>query len=601
MTTTPVIRPWQERFARIAGTVVTVAAAWSVLSLVVRGPRRAAVEDLFGWVNLPVGANLFSIPLLILLAGALHRRLRVAAWILVLFQVLALADDAAQVGLGLTTGTGSLLLHFGPAERVDLLISALAAVVLTPLIVAARGAFPARLYPASRRAAPLVLLGGLTASAVVSLMLTDVFPRTLNRGGERALWALGAVVGVDESRADAAGVLHQGHHWIAAIVGLISGLTLLAAAIVFLRAARAKLFMDAQQELDVRRLLLTSGDRDSLGYFATRRDKSVVFGPGRRAAVTHRVIGSVSLASRDPIGPSDAWGPSEAGGPAFRNGLTGARPYGWYPAVLGAGEEAARAFVSTGLKAIPLGDEAIIDVRSFTLQSPALQPIRRAVERVTGAGYVIRVVRHGDLDAGELAEMARRAEEWRGDEPERGFSMALNRLGDPADARGVAVLALDASGRLRGVQSYVPWGPAGLSLDLMRRDGTAENGVTEAMVTALVAACPDLGVSRVSLNFVVLRGAFEAAERVGAGPLVRTGNAALTFASRFWQLQSLYLTTARYPPRWEPRYLCYDSAFSLARVAVVAMAAEGFLPLPFTVPAPSRPDTVTWEGRSGVS
>ena len=60
---------------------------------------------------------------------------------------------AAQVGLGLTTGAGSLLQHFGPAERVDLLISALAAVVLTPLIVAARGAFPARLYPASRRAA----------------------------------------------------------------------------------------------------------------------------------------------------------------------------------------------------------------------------------------------------------------------------------------------------------------------------------------------------------------------------------------------------------------------------------------------------------------
>src|SRR4051812_35786992 len=239
MTTTQAVRPWQERFARIAGTVVSLAAAWSVLSVVLRGAGRARGEDLFGWVNLPVGANLFSIPLLVLLAGALHRRLRVAVWILVLFQVLALADDAAQVGLGLTTGAGSLLLHFGPAERVDLLISALAAVVLTPLIVAARGAFPARLYPASRRAAPLVLLGGLTASAVVSLMLTGVFPRTLNSGGERALWALGAVVGVDESRADAAGVLHQGHHWIAAIVGLISGLTLLAAAIVFLRAARA--------------------------------------------------------------------------------------------------------------------------------------------------------------------------------------------------------------------------------------------------------------------------------------------------------------------------------------------------------------------------
>jgi lysyl-tRNA synthetase class 2 len=594
MTTTPAIRPWQERFARIAGTVVSLAAAWSVLSVVLRGAWRHWGEDAFGWVNLPAGTNLFSIPLLVLLAGALHRRLRVAAWTLVLFQVLALADDAAQVGLGLTTGTGSLLAHFSSAERVDLLISAVAAGVLTPLIVAARGAFPARLYPASRRAALLVLLGGLIASTVVSLTLTEVFPQTLSSAGERVLWALRAVVGVDEARADATGALHQGHHWVAAVVGLISGLTLVAAAVVFLRAARAKLFLDAQEELDLRRLLLSSGTRDSLGYFATRRDKSVVFGPGRRAAVTHRVIGSVSLASGDPIGPPDAWGP------AIRNWLAEARSYGWYPAVLGAGEEAARAFVATGLKAIPLGDEAIVEVPRFALQSPALQPIRRAVDRVAGAGYVMRVVRHGDLGTDEIAEMARRAEEWRGDEPERGFSMALNRLGDPTDARCVAVLAQDASGRLRGVQSYVPWGPDGLSLDLMRRDRTAENGVTEAMVAALLAACPDLGVARVSLNFAVLRGVFEAAERVGAGPLVRTGNAALTLASRFWQLQSLYLTTARYRPRWEPRYLCYDSAFSLPRVAVVAMAAEGFLPLPLTAPAPSRPDTVTWDGHPGV-
>jgi lysyl-tRNA synthetase class 2 len=178
--------------------------------------------------------------------------------------------------------------------------------------------------------------------------------------------------------------------------------------------------------------------------------------------------------------------------------------------------------------------------------------------------------------------------------------MALNRLGDPTDGRCVAVQALDASGQLRGLLSFVPWGSNGLSLDLMRRDHTAENGVTEAMVAGLVAACPDFGVRRVSLNFVVLRGVLEAAERVGAGPLVRTGNAALIFTSRFWQLETLYRTTARYQPRWEPRYLCYESAFALPRVAVAAGMAEGFLPLPPTAPAPHPSDRVTWEGRADV-
>jgi lysyl-tRNA synthetase class 2 len=587
-------RRWQESVARVIQTVVTLAAIWSVVAVVLRGTWRYAGEEVLGAVNIPASPSLFSVALLVLLAGCLRRRLRVALWVLVLFQLLALADGAASVGLGFTTGTGSLLAHLGDRDRAELIVSVVAALVLIPLFISVRRVFPAQLFPASRRPAVLVLLGGVGLSAAVTLLLTWGFPRTLDSTGERVLWALRAVVGVDVGRMDAAGVLHRGPHWIAALAGLLSGLALLGATVVFLRAARVKRFMDAQDELDVRQLLREAGDRDSLGYFATRRDKSVVFGPGRRGAVTHRVMASVSLASGDPIGDPDEWGP------AIRSWLAEARSYGWYPAVLGAGEEAARAFVAAGLKAIPLGDEAIVDVRTFALRSAALRPVRRAVERIARAGYQVRIVRHGDLSADELDEIARKAEEWRGNEPERGFSMALNRLGDPADVDCIAVLATDDSGRLRGLQSYVPWGPRGLSLDLMRRDDAAENGVTEAMIASLLQACPDLGIGRVSLNFAVLRGIFEAAERVGAGPLVRTGNVALTFASRFWQLQSLYLTTARYRPHWEPRFLCYDSTFALPRVAVAAMMAEGFLPAPRTAPPRHGSDTVTWRGRSGI-
>jgi lysyl-tRNA synthetase class 2 len=582
--------PVRERAVRVLGAVVTVAALWSVLSVVLRGTWRSAGMDIFGAVNLPVGANFFSLALLVLLAGVVRRRLRIALWCLVLFQVLALADGAVAVGIGATTRTGSLLARFSPSDRLDLAISAVAALFLIPVLLSLRSAFPARLYPASWRPAALILAGGGALAAVVSFSFTWVFHRTLTNNAERALWALRVVAGVDSGRMDTAGVVHRGPHWIAALVGLISGAALVLATMAFLRAQRVKRFMSAQDELDVRQLLRTSGARDSLGYFATRRDKSVVFAPDHGAALTHRVIASVSLASGDPIGPPEEWGP------AITGWLSEARSYGWYPAVIGAGEEATRAFVAAGLKALPLGDEAVVDVDSFVLRSAALRPIRRSVERIARAGYRIRIVRHGDLSADELAELAVRAEEWRGNEPERGFSMALNRLGDPTDARCVAVLATDSSGRLRGVQSYVPWGADGLSLDLMRRDDDGENGVTEAMIAALVQAGPDLGVARISLNFAVLRGVFEAAERVAPGPLIRTGNAALTVASRLWQLQSLYRATARYQPRWEPRFLCYDSAFALPRVAVAAMMAEGFLPAPKAVPPRSLADPVTWHG-----
>ena len=52
----------------------------------------------------------------------------------------------------------------------------------------------------------------------------------------------------------------------------------------------------------------------------------------------------------------------------------------------------------------------------------------------------------------------------------------------------------------------------------MRRSPDADNGVTELMVSAVMARAAELGVRRVSLNFAVFRSAFEEGARIGAGP-----------------------------------------------------------------------------------
>ena len=78
----------------------------------------------------------------------------------------------------------------------------------------------------------------------------------------------------------------------------------------------------------------------------------------------------------------------------------------------------------------------------------------------------------------------------------------------------------------------------------------------------------------------MFREIFSDAERVGAGPVLRLTNALLTAASRFWQLESLYLSNEKYLPRWSPRLICYSRGASLAQVLLAAGTAEGFLPAP---------------------
>ncbi len=377
----------------------------------------------------------------------------------------------------------------------------------------------------------------------------------------------------------AAAALMEGRvsDWALDLLDRLIGLGLAAALVLalwtLLRSQRLESQMSLDEESRVRELLASS-PVDSLGYFATRRDKSAFL--SEHGAVVYRVGLGVALASGDPLGSPSQWSATAA---AFARH---ARSYGWVPAVIGASEAGARAYTEAGLRALAIGDEAVLSTASFALHE--LPEVRRAVAKLTGLGYTTRIRRHRSIPADELAALSGLAESWLSGEPERGFSMALGRIGDPADGECVMVEALfparDERGSVAGLLSFAPWGDTGLSLDTMRRHPQADNGVTELMITALMTDGRDLGVRQVSLNFAVFRSAFAEGARIGAGPLQRLWRRVLVFASHWWQLESLYRSNAKYAPSWRPRLICYPDLSDLTRVATAMGVAEGFLTLP---------------------
>lgn len=209
-----------------------------------------------------------------------------------------------------------------------------------------------------------------------------------------------------------------------------------------------------------------------------------------------------------------------------------------------------------------------------------MRVVRQAVNRVRRAGYTLAVDRQRDLGADELTEIRSTVRSLRGEDVERGFSMALGRLGDARDPELVLARARDGAGRLVAVLAFVPWGPDGLSLDLMRRSSDSENGTVEFVVAGVAERARELGVRRLSLNFAVFRSVFERGSRVGAGPVLRVWHRLLLLASRWWQIESLYRANAKYQPEWVPRFVCFRRAAELPRVAVAVAEAEAFIRRP---------------------
>ncbi|MEJ1201696.1 MULTISPECIES: phosphatidylglycerol lysyltransferase domain-containing protein [unclassified Streptomyces] len=367
---------------------------------------------------------------------------------------------------------------------------------------------------------------------------------------------------------------------VAFSLGALGLLTAITTVYLAFRPEHPAARLTEDDEARLRDLLARHGGRDSLGHFALRRDKAVVFSPSGKAAVTYRVVSGVMLASGDPIGDVEAW-PG-----AIERFMDEARAHSWTPAVMGCSETGGEVWTrETGLDALELGDEAVVDVADFSLAGRAMRNVRQMVKRIERAGYETRVRRVADLGDAELDRVRRAADDWRGTDTERGFSMALGRIGDPSDGDCLIATAhkQDAEpgeyGDLKAILHFVPWGPDGVSLDLMRRDRSADPGMNELLIVAALQAAPKLGIARVSLNFAMFRAALARGEKIGAGPVLRAWRGLLVFLSRWFQIESLYKFNAKFRPRWEPRFVVYRASADLPRIGFAAMQAEGFVTL----------------------
>jgi lysyl-tRNA synthetase class 2 len=350
--------------------------------------------------------------------------------------------------------------------------------------------------------------------------------------------------------------------------------TLVVTAYLFLRPAEPRARLGQADAARVRELLDKHGDRDSLGYFALRDDKSVIWSPTGKACICYRVVSGVMLASGDPIGDPEAW-PG-----VISPFLDEAARHAWAPAVMGCSELGAEVWCREGdLTALELGDEAVVNVADFSLSGRSMRNVRQMVNRVAKNGYTAEVRRVGEIPQSEIDAIVKTTDSWRGGGTERGFSMALGRIGAHGDDDCVLAIARE-NGIVRAVLQLVPWGSDGLSLDLMRRDKNAQPGLNDFLIVETIKAAPALNVKRISLNFAVFRAALERGERIGAGPVLKAWRSVLIFMSKWFQIESLYKFNAKFSPVWQPRFFVFPSGKDAPRIALAALEAEAFLTWP---------------------
>jgi lysyl-tRNA synthetase class 2 len=326
------------------------------------------------------------------------------------------------------------------------------------------------------------------------------------------------------------------------------------------------------RDLERARDIVARHGRGTLDYFALRDDKQFFF--TQDSLVAYAVFGGICIASPDPIGPAverrraieDFWAFADANG--------------WGVGVVGAAEEWLPLYLAAGMRSIYIGDEAVVDVTTFSLAGNKMKGLRQAVSRVERLGYSVEFLDPALASPAIISELVPLLTSSRRGDEEKGFSMMLGRMFHSGDEGLLLTVVRDAERRPVALCQFVPSAAiSGYSLDCMRRDrGDHPNGLLDFALCKTIAYLAERGGTGLSLNFAVLRSALAADGDITL--LQRIERFALLKLSGVLQIESLWKFNAKYEPTWQPRYIVYDSPEQFLPSVVSFLRAESVSDVP---------------------
>ncbi len=548
----PVFIPRSPRAPHLVGASVGFAGIVSLLSAAWAPMHERFVP--LTVVPLAVRTNASSVAALaglglLVVAGGLWRRQRLAWWV--------------ALGLLVLAGISHVL------KDLDVITAALVLGLAVTLVVN-RSEFDARPGPGSVRRAivTLPLLAGAVWGFGALAILTHAKDFTPRPGFWDALTAavrgsVGLAPGITGGAGDSG--------WILGLLPILGVVAAVSAFALVLRPVVEGLRRSAA-DADVAEDIVHRHGSDTLSYFALRHDKSYFFlGDG---FVAYRYLWNLGLVSGDPVcAPEDR-------GDVMEAFVQHARGMGWGVAVLAGSEEMEPVYRRLGLRPFYLGDEAILDPRTFSLEGRWIRKVRQSGHRLARSGYTIAYLSDADIDPDLRDALDGVTASWRGRAPERGFTMSMDRLPSPQDPDALTVVARDPDGRAQGYLHLVPcYGrEPGFSLDQMRRRPDTPNGLMEWMVSETAMELGRRGAARFSLNFAVRGRIFD--DQLRLTLLQRAEAKILGWLNPFFQLERLWSFNDKFGPMWRPRFIYYEAPLSLPRVILAYLEAEAFLRLP---------------------
>ncbi|MBE9206938.1 bifunctional lysylphosphatidylglycerol flippase/synthetase MprF [Nostoc sp. LEGE 06077] len=303
----------------------------------------------------------------------------------------------------------------------------------------------------------------------------------------------------------------------------------------------------------------------SLAAFTLLSDKSYFFSPSGKSVIAYVPKGRGAIALGDPIGPIEDRQEAIVSFQQFcqRND--------WYPAFYQTLPDDLDRYISLGFRILKIGEEAIVDLKNFTLQGKAGKNFRPSINRLTKLGYQVSFYQPpiaNDL----LHQLKPVSEEWlkMAQGSEKRFSLGWF---DETYLRNCEIAVVHTpDGEIAAFTNILPeYQLNEVTIDMMRHRASMENGMMDFLFTSLLQNFKEKGYDTFNFGLSALAG-------VGDDSASRRLEKVLHYLyehlNRFYNFQGLHAYKDKFHPNWEPRYLVYPSLTTLPDVVVALIRAD---------------------------
>lgn len=231
-----------------------------------------------------------------------------------------------------------------------------------------------------------------------------------------------------------------------------------------------------------------------------------------------------------------------------------------------------------GFRRIQVAAETLLDVQTMDFKGRDWQNVRTALNRAAKLGVTAQWCSYGDLTPGQRTQVHEISEDWVSGQalPELGFT--LGGLEELKNDQVQLCLAVDNSGKIHAVTSWLPVFDQGevvsWTLDFMRRNAGSFNGVMEYLIAQAVHHFAAT-VHYISLSGSPLAGSAENADAED-GNLDRILALLARTLEPVYGFASLANFKQRFKPRHRPLYLMYQDPLSLPGIG--RAVGEAYMP-----------------------